>query len=150
MKKIMIALVMLAPASAVYAGDLESKLIDNDAVTIDHSTQLMWAQDGAGAGCNNSEALSWNEAKAYCESLKFASYTDWRMPAKNELFSIAGNGYGVRDRAFFPNTVKYWYWNTEDYDPDSITAKLARKSHGLVGLDNNTGAYFIRCVRTDS
>lgn len=56
---------------------------DNDGGTVtDLNTGLMWQQ------AHNAERLSYYQAKEACEKLKLGGYSDWRLPAITELFSI--------------------------------------------------------------
>ncbi len=54
---------------------------DNGTVS-DTKTNLTWASNDNGGNIN------WTHAKAYCESYRGGSYTDWRMPTQNELAGL--------------------------------------------------------------
>jgi serine/threonine protein kinase len=51
-------------------------------VWTDESTHLMWARKGNGSGVN------WNQAKSYCRQLRLGGYSDWRLPAIDELSAL--------------------------------------------------------------
>ena len=52
---------------------------NGDGTITDKSTGLMWQQNDSGKGMN------WQSALSYCEKLKLAGYTDWRLPNAKEL-----------------------------------------------------------------
>jgi hypothetical protein len=57
--------------------------VDNGDGTIsDESTGLMWQKN------DNNIGLFWEDALSYCENLKLAGYSDWRLPNAKELQSI--------------------------------------------------------------
>ena len=61
----------------------ENDFVDNpDGTITDNATGLMWQQ------ADSAEAMTWQEALAYCEDLSLAGYTDWRLPDAKELQSI--------------------------------------------------------------
>ncbi len=47
-------------------------------------TGLMWFKDGK----STMGAIPWKEAGGFCSGLKFAGYSDWRLPSKEELTTI--------------------------------------------------------------
>jgi hypothetical protein len=49
---------------------------------VDHATGLEWAKADAG------EAMTWEQALAWCESLELDDHDDWRLPDAKELHSI--------------------------------------------------------------
>jgi TolB-like protein len=61
---------------------------DNGTV-LDTRTNLMWAAKDNGSNIN------WANAKSYCENYRGGGYTDWRMPAQDELAGLydAGKTY---------------------------------------------------------
>jgi len=101
-----------------------------DGTITDNVTDLMWAQDGTGAGCAWGTLTDWDHAVDYCEALDFASYTDWRLPNVTELQSIL-----VRDAALIPaskpviseppfaNTWEGYYWSSTT-DPRYVGSAL--------------------------
>ena len=114
-----------------------------DGTVTDMATGLMWQQATA------PQAYTWEEALAYCEDLELAEYTDWRLPNRNELQTLAD--YDVRDPAikalFFPDTVANNYW--------SSTTSAGRTDHawnvdfysGYVNFFNKADKNCVRAVR---
>ena len=61
----------------------KNKFKDNGNGTItDKATGLTWMQSDSGKG------MDWPSALEYAEKMKFAGYTDWRLPSVKELQSI--------------------------------------------------------------
>lgn len=57
----------------------------SDGTVKDKNTHLVWQQE-------TSDALSWADAKTYCDNLVFARKNDWRLPSQNELNTIVDYG----------------------------------------------------------
>ncbi len=49
---------------------------------IDPATKLMWTNR------DNGIYVNWNQAEAYCKSLRVGGYSNWRLPTINELTGI--------------------------------------------------------------
>jgi hypothetical protein len=49
---------------------------------LDKRTNLMWAAK------DNGTAISWEDAKSYCENYRGGGYSDWRMPTQDELAGL--------------------------------------------------------------
>lgn len=66
--------------------------VDNGNGTITDSTSgLMWLQADSGAlggGTRGDGSMDWAEALAWCESLTYAGFDDWRLPDAKELQGI--------------------------------------------------------------
>jgi hypothetical protein len=83
-----------------------SHLVDNGNGTVtDTDTGLMW-QKATAPG-----TYTWEQALQYCESLNLAGYTDWRLPSKNELYTIVDNSraYPSINLTYFPDTQSNQY-----------------------------------------
>ena len=90
-----------------------------------------------------------DEAKRYCENLKFAGYDDWRLPSRLELLSITDDSkYDPAANNFFKNVSSNYYWSSTMDANDSSTA-------WFVFFGNASGTYssvhrpsLARCVRS--
>lgn len=51
-------------------------------VWVDRQSQLMWTINDDGHDIN------WNDASAYCQSLRIANFSDWRLPEQLELSAL--------------------------------------------------------------
>ena len=54
----------------------------DDGTVLDTSTNLIWAAKDNGSNIN------WQNAKSYCENYRGGGYSDWRMPAPDELAGL--------------------------------------------------------------
>jgi hypothetical protein len=61
----------------------DSKFIAyNDGTVLDTRTRLMWAAK------DNGDGINWSDAKSYCANYRGGGYTDWRLPAQDELVGL--------------------------------------------------------------
>jgi len=58
----------------------------SNGTVLDTRTNLMWAAKDNGADIN------WQGAKSYCENYRGGGYSDWRMPAQDELAGLYDAG----------------------------------------------------------
>ena len=65
-----------------FQNEYDVKSINGDKVVIDDATGLMWHQNGS------DEDVSWNVAKDWVRSLRYAGYNDWRLPTVEEAASL--------------------------------------------------------------
>jgi hypothetical protein len=82
-EKKQIATIKRPSASAANEIKRDSRFIAYDNGTVlDTKTNLMWpAQD-------NGSAITWYDAKSFCENYRGGGYTDWRMPTQDELAEL--------------------------------------------------------------
>lgn len=125
------------------------RFVDNgDGTITDNATGLMWAKDGTGAGCNNGNKKTWNDAIDFCEALDFAEHTDWRLPNYIELASIVkGNVVSPIIDPIFIHTIADYYWTSTNYLPVAGQKYVVRFSTGSIGVGIGTTPYYIRAVR---
>ena len=133
----------------------ESIVVGDDICVFDRSTELMWETKSANTGLHQvTNTYSWfdpDEANGeldyrgledggQCEGSKcdtwhyvqavnkkgLCGYSDWRMPGKNEIFSISdirrAKTPPTIDVAFFPLTQAAEYWTGNDYSFQYDTA----------------------------
>lgn len=55
----------------------------------DPTTGLTWTK------ADNGSNIDWNQASAYCSSLRLGGYTDWRLPTIDELQGIYDPGIDI-------------------------------------------------------
>ncbi|RLA71291.1 MAG: hypothetical protein DRG09_00675 [Epsilonproteobacteria bacterium] len=107
MKKLLVLVSMITLSTfAIAGGDVStklspveaipSKICKTDKVFIEEDVELMWqdqlykdAEDGA-AKQNKSagKAGVWRHAEAYCRTLDYSGFADWRLPTSDELQKV--------------------------------------------------------------
>jgi hypothetical protein len=115
---------------------------NGDGTVTDLNTGLMWQQAASGS------QMDWDSAGSYCSGLSLAGYSDWRLPAADELQSIVdyGRSNPAIDTTAFPGaqSSNYWSSTTHDYKSEAWNVDF---NGGQAGYHN--GGY-VRCVRGGS
>ncbi len=117
----------------------------NGAIT-DLITGLMWQQ------ADDGQERTWDESKAYCETLTLGNYLDWRLPDAHELESIVNAGYNdpAIDADEF-DCISADYWSSDSRAPNGSGAWNVDFWEGYVSTLNKTiPNNYVRCVRFDS
>lgn len=117
-------------------------------VTVDNVTGLVWVTNPVDAAINGGYA--WDGALTACETLNYATYTDWRLPNVKELQSIVDYGTAASAKingAYFMNTQANVYWSATTYFPNTVNAWDVSFGTGGIGNAPKSGTTFIRCVR---
>ncbi|SCY65212.1 DUF1566 domain-containing protein [Desulfoluna spongiiphila] len=125
----------------------EFKVDEEKGIVTDTATGLMWQRQTG----NNGEALTWDEAVAYCKKLDLAGFDDWRLPHSLELQSIVHHqSYNpVVDPRIFPDTASSGYWSATTYDANPGYAwRIDFYYVGYVNISNKANHYYVRAVRT--
>jgi hypothetical protein len=102
---------------AQYTGTTPSYTDNGDGTVTDNLTGLVWEQTPDAGN------YSWDEARAYCESLSLGDSDTWRMPSLKELFSISdfSAGWPYLDQTYFDLTTTdsiskdEQYWSSNYY-----------------------------------
>jgi len=107
-----------------------------------------------GGSCVGSECDTWSVVAA-ANSEAMCGYNDWRMPSRDELYSIsdvrkAKTPPTVTDIGYFPFTQSAEYWSANDYSfqPDSAWAWNFLYGHDRV--DWKKSSKFVRLVRGEA
>ena len=128
-------------------------------VTTDRKTNPMWqgcaaGQTGTLDDCTGIAAsYSWQAALSYCEGLTWGGFSDWRLPNRAELVSIADPGrYNPAiDGTAFPGTPADYFWSSSSFVNGPTLAWPVRFDNGVVDfMDPKDATYFTRCLRTGS
>jgi hypothetical protein len=137
------------------SGRFDRLVLSGDRVVRDTSTGRMWQGCVAGLGgaaCSEgSPSLrTWRDALAYCDTLSWGGYDDWRLPDRNELRSIVDYGRmgPAIDPAAFPGTPGSHTWSSSSDSGSYSFAWRVRFDDGNVfnyGKSSNT--YNVRCIR---
>lgn len=108
---------------------------NGDGTVTDRQTDLTWAAR------DNGHDLTWEGARAYCESFSAGGHTDWRLPTVGELRSLYDpadsrvarcdpdpKGWRVHIAPAIDLSC-YWVWSSET--PDSTSAVYVLFDSGL-------------------
>jgi len=128
---------------------------NSDGTVTDNTTGLMWmrcslGQDWNGKTCSGKAAtFSWPDGLKAASGYKFAGYTDWRLPNKNELESIVeGRCYSPAiNNIIFPATPSAYFWSSSPYAGLAHGAWSIDFGDGTVNASVKSGAIHIRLVR---
>jgi len=120
---------------------------DSSGVVADSTTGLAW-QDAYSDSGDTIKRATWQDALVYCEELSLGGESDWRLPNKNELFSIIDmSKYDSAISSVFTNVTSIVYWSSTSNASDSSDAWVVSFYTGLVTRYSKTDELWIRCVR---
>ena len=125
-----------------------AKAANNDLIVRDTATDLIWQYEYV-------SGKTWQEALEYCENLEYAGYSDWRLPTKNELFSLEYSGYLYYGFATtFPNTPSLTFWSSTTAPQYQYESSLRRDHAFSVDFEttelihsSKSHKNSVRCVR---
>ena len=121
-------------------GQFETEKIGEDEIVKDSVTGLMWQKTYKDSVKKFADALS------TCENLKYAGFSDWRLPNKNELASIANYGK-YKPASDFPE-MPNWTFRTSTSDAKNAkSAWYVIFSESIVNPYAKTNSDYVRCVR---
>jgi len=107
---------------------------------------LLWVKDAGKCG-----KMDWNAAMNMAKQFSFAGFSDWRLPTKNELKTLAA--YGGKFPAeklnsdVFTNVQADGYWSSND-EGNNLYAWAVNMKDGKVDNDSkSTTVYFVWLVR---
>lgn len=113
----------------------------SNAIVYDERTGLEWADQSL-------VSKTWTEALAYCDSLTYGGYSDWRLPNIKELNSIA---YRASSSPALSTAFQYpansFFWSSTTYQITKTSAWGVDFSTGKGMTGTKTGANYIKCVR---
>ena len=131
-------------------GNFKTEKIGGDEVVKDSVTALMWQKRELKD--NVDEIGSFEAALSYCEKLTYAGFSDWRLPNKNELATLADYGKYHPASAFPGMTSRSFRTSTSDAKKSDKTndwknAWYVTFYEGIVNLEGKSTGDFVRCVR---
>jgi len=130
---------------------------------MDNSAGVSWGCSGTSIGTSatdgfgNTAAIvnscSTAAASKLCSDLNFGGYSDWYLPAKDQLSAM----YAQRNNVVKLNYAAQWvnftasnYWSsTEVLDSPENFAHGINFAGGSVGISNKDSNFRVRCVRDD-
>ena len=136
---LVLSLSLFAPSGEAAAQRYTQRTISGDIIVLDALTGLMWQHSTV-------SGQTWVQALAYCESLSYAGFDDWRLPQVNSLASLVA--YDKSGPASdFPNMPSEYFWTSSSYAASPNSAWNVYFNSGRVNYYNKFGSYFVRCVR---
>lgn len=123
----------------------EAKTIGYDKVVIDHTTGLMWHQNGSEKFMKKDKMTKWIDDLNF---QGYAGYKDWRLPTADEAASLLEpeEKYG----GLFVDTVfdkkQTWLWTGDNYQSDSVW--VISTCYGSVFWSDFNTYFSIRPVRS--
>jgi hypothetical protein len=101
-------------------------------------------------GCDGSQCDTWMFVVAVNEE-EYCGFDDWRMPSKDEMFSISdlqkGKSPPTIDVESFPFAQAAEYWSANDYSFQPDAAWVWSFQHGHDRVDWKKSPKFVRLVR---
>lgn len=131
-----------------FTDDVGTQIFANDIVidwsTFNGTTVLGWRKTA-------SVTIVWNDAIDESLTLVIAGFTNWRVPNRNEIFSL-GNPIESRALNYFPfnNTSNYYFWSsTTQHSILTNAFALRNQVNGSIdGRSKTAGATVYYAVRT--
>ncbi|MCI5157308.1 MAG: DUF1566 domain-containing protein [Candidatus Electrothrix sp. AUS1_2] len=155
-------------ASSVPEAKTIGQYIDHgDGTVTDTKTDLMWKRCSEGLSGDNCEEgevkrYNWDDAVKRFKDVKYAGYSDWRLPTVDELKALVYCSKGVKDkksgwcndgsekptinRQAFPNTA-WWYRSGSPYAYYSDSAWYVDFDYGSSVFDSRSVNGAVRLVR---
>lgn len=116
---------------------------NGDGTIADFYTGLIWQK------IQPANAMTWEEALNYCESLALAGKTDWRLPNIKEIQSLNNEVLSKPsvDKLLFPNIVSSRYWSSTSQFNASTRAWYINFEYGIVTYEDKTSSLNVLAVR---
>lgn len=116
---------------------------NGDGTVLDFTTGLVWQKSDDGL------MRGWDAALSYCKKLELGCHTDWRLPERYDLVSIADSSrFSPSIHPVFDcHPDNYWSNTTYLYYPGS--AWYVNFKYGYAGWNYKSYGGYVRCVRED-
>jgi len=129
--------------------------LNGDGTVTHNTTGLMWmrcalGQEWDGKTCRGTATdFSWADALKTGVLKKFAGYSDWRLPNKNELESIVEDQCAspAINTTAFPATPSAYFWTSSPYAGHAPGAWSVDFGFGTVNASVKNGSIYVRLVR---
>lgn len=117
----------------------EIRNIGEDKVVFDHQTGLMWQKD-------YEEKQDWEKAMEYAKNLKYAGYSDWRLPTLDELSTLVDEATPSEVASCFPGMPSEGFWSSSLDVDDTTLAWRVKFDYNNIQSKDKDYEYFVRCV----
>jgi Protein of unknown function (DUF1566) len=114
-----------------------------DDAILDSKTGLIWS-------LQETEPMNWKDAQTHCASLSLLGFSDWRLPACDELLTLVDRSRvsPAIDVEFFPKCKSDWYWtSTPTACSPGVYAWVVDFGNGFSGWDDRDDDGCVRAVR---
>jgi hypothetical protein len=125
-----------------------------DGTVTDKQTGLMWQKctlglTGASCASGTALTLTWQAALASANNNTDNGYSDWRVPNKKELESLAEDACyrPAINETVFPETASSRYWSSSPGANDIDNAWVVNFGYGVVNGYDKDSSYYVRLVR---
>ena len=130
-----------------------------DGTVVHTATDLQWAQCAIGQEWNRdsctgtAEVFTWEDAKAAIDAFNrnggMGGFTDWRLPTREELESIAEHCREAPaiNTMIFPKTPWAGFWTSTNGDANHEFAWFVGFYYGLAFEYSHSASYRVRPVR---
>lgn len=117
--------------------------LNGDGTVTDKNTELIWQR------VDDAVFRTWDEASNYCKNLTIGTQSNWRLPRKEELLSVADYGQYAPaiDPAFFSDTKAGFYWTSTEKDTNAVAVDF---NDGEISLVPKSTPAYARCVFEDN
>lgn len=98
-------------------------------IVTDNLTGLVWTRDADKPAAD----MEWQEALTYANALSLCGYSDWRLPNKNELFSLvdfSANDPALQPGHPFVNVLNTIHWTSNTSSDNPLKAMTVSIFHG--------------------
>jgi hypothetical protein len=122
------------------------------ACTKDNNTGLIWEVKTTDGGLRDKDKYyNWNDSFKFATDVNsqgLCGAKDWRLPTKDDLFSIVKSGVANPsiDTAYFPNTKSNWFWSSSP-DARSSNGAWIVEFYSNIIMPSNRDYGFVRLVR---
>jgi hypothetical protein len=117
----------------------ETKLQFKTTNTADSGIQSTWNGQANTFNLNDDE----HPAAQWCSNLNINGYTDWYLPAKDELNLI----YNNLKKDFIKDFIRDFYWTSTEHTTATTYAWLQSFGSGYQGTSSKDGSNSVRAIR---
>ena len=122
---------------------LSATYINRDEIVVDTDNALTW-QDSSDVV---SVGKKWNEAKAYCQDLSLAGFSDWTLPTVKELLTITDKTKKPSTIFAFKHTKPSYFWSSSENVSNDSSAWGVNFKYGYSNSGLKSNSSLVRCVR---
>lgn len=115
-------------------------LANGDGTIIDQTNNLIWQ------AADDSQTRNWSEADSYCRNLTLNNNKNWRLPTKDELFSLVDQEWSPTINTNYFQIHGMRYWTSSPYDNNPAWRCFVFFTTGAIACTEKKNAFLVRCV----